>query len=67
MFRPEPTFANKPIEAFRQYDGNDSIHQRVFRTYRLMHTHQTMEFAQGKVNDKLLPTLRSISQYSLFL
>lgn len=51
MFRPEPTFANKPIEAFRQYDGNDSIHQRVFRTYRLMHTHQTMEFAQGKLNE----------------
>lgn len=49
MVRPEPIFANKPIEAFRQYEGNSSIHERVFRTYKLMHTHQTTEFAQRKV------------------
>ncbi|XP_057381744.1 inositol oxygenase-like [Daphnia carinata] len=51
MIRPEPIFANKPIEAFRQYDGIDSIHERVFRTYKLMHTYQTTEFAQGKLNE----------------
>ena len=50
MVRPEPIFANKPLEAFRHYDGNDPIHERVRRTYRLMHTNQTVEFAQNKVN-----------------
>jgi inositol oxygenase len=49
MVRPEPIFANKPIEAFRHYEGTSSIHERVFRTYKLMHTHQTTEFAQRKV------------------
>ena len=49
MVRPEPIFANKPIEAFRDYDGKSAIHERVRRTYQLMHTHQTMDFSQRKV------------------
>lgn len=49
MVRPEPIFANKPMESFRDYEGKSDIHERVRRTYKLMHTHQTMEFAQNKV------------------
>lgn len=58
MVRPEPIFANKPVETFRDYDGNSEIHERVRRTYKLMHTHQTMDFAQGKVHMNLFLMLR---------
>ena len=60
MVRPEPIFANKPIETFRQYEGTSSIHERVFRTYKLMHTHQTTEFAQRKVQRQLIDVIFSI-------
>lgn len=49
VIRPETVFANKPIEAFRDYYGKDEIHERVRKTYKLMHTHQTLDFARGKV------------------
>lgn len=50
MHRPEPKFANKPLEAFRQYDAIGGIMERVRRTYKLMHTHQTLDFARRKVS-----------------
>jgi len=49
--RPEEVFANKPIDAFRDYsiDENDPIKERVRKTYLEMHTKQTMEFVQGRI------------------
>ena len=38
----------KDKEAFRDYDKEDEIGQRVKRTYTEMHTNQTVEFVRGK-------------------
>jgi inositol oxygenase len=50
MFRPEPIFNDKPIEAFRDYtiDPNDPIKERVRRTYYTMHTNVTFDFVKAK-------------------
>lgn len=51
LLRPEPAFAKKPVGQFRDYsiDENDPIKERVRKTYKEMHTHQTVEFVQGKI------------------
>ena len=50
LLRPEAVFStNKAPDAFRNYESVGGIHDRVRRTYHLMHTHQTMQFSQGKV------------------
>ena len=46
MLRPEPSFIDK--EAFRDYDKDDAIGQRVKKTYYDMHTNQTVEFVKKK-------------------
>jgi len=53
LLRPEAVFANKSLDAFRNYevDEEDEIRRRVRRTYRMMHTHQTLEFARRKVGE----------------
>lgn len=38
---------NKKKEEYRNYESGDLI-DRVFRTYKLMHTHQTLSFVQRK-------------------
>lgn len=50
LHRPEPKFAAKPIEEFRDFSENkdDPIKERVKRTYTEMHTHQTVDFVRGK-------------------
>jgi len=58
LIRPEAVFStNKPVDAFRNYENVGGIHDRVRNTYKLMHTHQTMEFSQRKVNCSLLRIL----------
>ncbi|XP_027204562.2 myo-inositol oxygenase [Dermatophagoides pteronyssinus] len=59
-FRPE----HKTAEEYRIYTTNqdDYIQKRVFETYRLMHTNQTLEFARERLNywtrfDKLKMTI----------
>lgn len=51
LLRPEPSFAKKPVAQFRDYtiDENDPIKERVRRTYKEMHTHQTVQFVQDKI------------------
>jgi len=46
LLRPEPSFIAK--EAFRDYDKDDAIGQRVKKTYYDMHTNQTVEFVKKK-------------------
>jgi len=46
LLRPEPNFKDK--EAFRDYDKDDAIGQRVKKTYYDMHTNQTVEFVRKK-------------------
>jgi len=46
LLRPEPSFIDK--EAFRDYDKDDAIGQRVKKTYYDMHTNQTVEFVKKK-------------------
>nr|CAG4644036.1 EOG090X07RL [Lepidurus arcticus] len=55
LLRPEAIFANKPIEAFRDYscDDEDPIKARVRRTYLDMHTYQTADFVKRKMADWL--------------
>nr|XP_022908625.1 inositol oxygenase [Onthophagus taurus] len=50
LLRPEAKFAKKPISQFRNYedDENDPIKERVKRTYKLMHTFQTVDFVRAK-------------------
>ncbi|RZC41904.1 inositol oxygenase, partial [Asbolus verrucosus] len=50
LLRPEPIFAKKPVGQFRDYsvDENDPIKERVRRTYKEMHTHQTVAFSTIK-------------------
>jgi inositol oxygenase len=49
--RPEAVFADKPIDAFRDYsiDENDPIKERVRKTYLEMHTHQSVQFVQSRI------------------
>jgi inositol oxygenase len=49
--RPEPSFASKPLQAYRDYsiDENDPIKERVRRTYLEMHTNQTVAFVQSRI------------------
>jgi len=35
-------------EAFRDYTTGNPLHERVKRTYKLMHTHQTAQFVKDK-------------------
>ncbi|GJQ78549.1 hypothetical protein Trydic_g2708, partial [Trypoxylus dichotomus] len=51
LLRPEPSFAEKPVSQFRNYDidENDPIKERVRKTYKLMHTNQTVDFVRGKM------------------
>ncbi|KRT78802.1 hypothetical protein AMK59_6552, partial [Oryctes borbonicus] len=55
LLRPEPSFADKPVSQFRNYevDENDPIKERVRKTYKLMHTNQTVDFVKGKMADWL--------------
>lgn len=50
LLRPEPTFANKDVGAYRDYtvDPDDPIQERVRQTYLDMHTNQTVDFVKGK-------------------
>jgi len=50
LLRSEAVVANKSLDTFRSYDINDEddIQRRVRQTYRMMHTHQTLEFAKRK-------------------
>lgn len=50
LLRPEKTFADKEVSKFRDYtvDDNDPLKERVRRTYKLMHTHQTVDFVKGR-------------------
>jgi hypothetical protein len=49
--RPEPSFASKPLTAFRDYsvDKNDPIKERVRKTYLELHTNQTVAFVQDRI------------------
>jgi hypothetical protein len=60
LLRPEPSFAKKPVAQFRDYtiDENDPIKERVRRTYKEMHTHQTVQFVQGILTSAMLLKLR---------
>lgn len=48
LYRPE----NKTMEEFRIFNINedDYIQKRVFQTYKLMHTNQTVEFVRQRMN-----------------
>ncbi|XP_060533144.1 inositol oxygenase [Cylas formicarius] len=50
LHRPEPKFAAK--ENYRDYsvDLSDPIQERVRQTYLKMHTHQTVDYVKGKIN-----------------
>lgn len=50
LLRPEPTFNDKPIDAFRDYsvDETDPIKERVRRTYYLMHSNVTVDLVKQK-------------------
>ncbi|CAG9767756.1 unnamed protein product [Ceutorhynchus assimilis] len=50
LLRPEPKFATKDINAFRDYTINDEdpIQERVRKTYLEMHTNQTVDFVKAK-------------------
>jgi inositol oxygenase len=52
LLRPEPSFAAKPLEAFRDYsiDVNDPIKERVRKTYLEMHTNQTVAFVRQRID-----------------
>uniref|UniRef100_A0A182YIC0 Inositol oxygenase n=1 Tax=Anopheles stephensi TaxID=30069 RepID=A0A182YIC0_ANOST len=55
LLRPEPKFVDKEVSKFRDYtvDENDPLKERVRRTYKLMHTHQTVDFVKGRHADWL--------------
>lgn len=50
LLRPEAKFDGKPIDAFRNYDIDDTdpVKARVRKTYYDMHTNQTVDFVKGK-------------------
>lgn len=50
LLRPEKAFADKHVSKFRDYTVNDEdpLKERVRRTYKLMHTHQTVDFVKGR-------------------
>ena len=47
-FRPE-----KPEEQFRNFTESCEFYNRVKRTYYVMHTNQTFEFAKSKVSSHI--------------
>ncbi|XP_028823291.1 inositol oxygenase isoform X2 [Denticeps clupeoides] len=48
VYRPNLQPSNaKDKTTFRNYEGGE-LHDRVFNTYRLMHTHQTLDFIKQK-------------------
>ncbi|XP_050292732.1 inositol oxygenase [Anthonomus grandis grandis] len=51
LLRPEPEFAKKNLNAFRDYTiiEDDPIQERVRKTYLEMHTNQTVDFVKGKI------------------
>ncbi|XP_077288222.1 myo-inositol oxygenase isoform X2 [Arctopsyche grandis] len=51
LLRPEEIYNGKPVNAFRDYsiDDDDPIKSRVQNTYKLMHTHQTVNFVNEKM------------------
>lgn len=51
LLRPEPKFVDKEVSKFRDYtvDETDPLKERVRRTYKLMHTHQTVDFVKGTI------------------
>lgn len=55
LLRPEKVYDGKPVEAFRNYDidETDPIKERVRRTYYEMHTKQTYDFVKGRMDDWL--------------
>ena len=50
LLRPEPSFNDKPLNAFRDYsvDDTDPIKERVRRTYYTMHTNVTVDLVRRK-------------------
>lgn len=48
LLRPEPTFHDKPLDAFRDYsvDAADPVKERVRRTYLDMHTNVTVDLVK---------------------
>lgn len=55
LLRPEPDFTEKGISKFRDYtiDVNDPLKEMVRRTYRLMHSSQTVDFVKNCHNNWL--------------
>lgn len=54
LYRPENvSFAEKDLSKFRDYTvhDNDPKTERVLRTYKQMHTNQTVDFVRGKFAD----------------
>lgn len=51
LLRPEPDFTEKNVSKFRDYtiDEDDPLKEMVRKTYRLMHTNQTVDFVRGKL------------------
>lgn len=51
VYRPDiSTYADKDVKDFRTYvvDETDPIKDRVYQTYKAMHTNQTVDFVQGR-------------------
>lgn len=50
LMRPEPDFTDKGVSKFRDYtiDESDPLKEMVRKTYRLMHTNQTVDFVHRK-------------------
>lgn len=50
LLRPEPDFMDKGISKFRDYtvDEADPLKEMVRKTYKLMHSSQTVDFGKRK-------------------
>ncbi|XP_021195787.3 inositol oxygenase isoform X1 [Helicoverpa armigera] len=55
LLRPEKVYDGKPVDAFRNYDidETDPIKERVRRTYYEMHTKMTVDFVKGRMGNWL--------------
>ncbi|XP_045467115.1 inositol oxygenase isoform X1 [Harmonia axyridis] len=50
ILRPEVTFAKKKLSQFRDFsDDQNPMKERIKRTYKLMHTNQTVDFVEEQV------------------
>lgn len=50
IYRPDiSSYAQKDVKDFRDYTvtENDPLKERVFQTYKAMHTNQTVDFVEG--------------------